>query len=49
MPAVANPGTLGTATQGARQSTRATLKYVLIDMLGPSPRERARVVATQHV
>ena len=46
---VARPGTLGAATQGLGQAARATLEYVLVDMLGSCPREAARVIAADHV
>ena len=43
------PGTLRAVTQSLRQSARATLEYVLVDMLSSRPREAARVITADHV
>ena len=46
---VTNSCTFCAAAQRPQQSARATLEYVLINVLSTSPRETTRIVAAQQV
>ena len=49
MSAMTRPRTLSATTEGPSQTTGSAFEDILPDVLGPSPRERAGVVAAQEV
>ena len=49
MSAMTRPRALSATTEGPSQTTGSAFEDIPPDVLGPSPRERAGVVATQEV